>query len=152
ADEPRVPRPVVPHAPPRAGRLAGGALRAHLRAGFRPRLQHGRGLHRPAAAQAPALFHRDDPRARLPRGGTGLSLLRSFRLRLLLGSALAALGLLAITHFLSVVVFRVYRVQLRLGNVAILLIVSFALVLIGLLQIRRGLSPFDELRRRLASV
>src|SRR5262249_3228724 len=54
--------------------------------------------------------------------------------------------------FLSVVVFRVYRVQLRLGNVAILLTVSSALVVIGFLQIRRGLSPFDQLRRRLSSV
>ena len=34
ADEPRVPRAVVPDAPPRTRRLAGGAERAHLRAGL----------------------------------------------------------------------------------------------------------------------
>ena len=52
ADEPRVPRAVLPHAPPRAARVPGRAHRAHLRAGLRSRLEHGRGLHRPAAAQA----------------------------------------------------------------------------------------------------
>lgn len=81
-----------------------------------------------------------------------MTLLRSFRVRLLFGSTIGALGLLAIFHFVSVVLFRVYRVQLRLGTTAILLIVALACVIAGLLQVRRGLSPFDELRRRLSSV
>ena len=81
-----------------------------------------------------------------------MSLLRSFRLRLLLGSMLGALGLLAISHLASVVIFRVYRVQLRIGNAAILLLVSLALIAVGFAQVRRGLSPFDELRRRLSRV
>ena len=81
-----------------------------------------------------------------------MSLLRSFRLRLLLGSMLGALGLLAISHLASVVIFRVYRVQLRIGNAAILLLVALALIAVGFAQVRRGLSPFDELRRRLSRV
>ena len=52
ADEPRVPRALVPDAPPRPRRLAGRADRAHLRAGLRSRLEHRRGVRRAAAAQA----------------------------------------------------------------------------------------------------
>jgi signal transduction histidine kinase len=81
-----------------------------------------------------------------------LTLIRSFRLRLLLGSALGALGLLAISHFVSIFFFRHYRVQLRLGSTAIVLTVALVFIAIGFVQVRRGLSPFDELRRRLAGV
>jgi len=81
-----------------------------------------------------------------------LTLLRSFRLRLLFGSALGALGLLAISHFVSIFVFRHYRVQLHLGSTAIVLAVAVVFIAVGFVQVRRGLSPFDEMRRRLASV
>jgi len=81
-----------------------------------------------------------------------LSLLRSFRLRLLLGSALGALGLLAISHLVSILIFRHFRAQLRLGSTTILVLTALAFIAIGFTQIRRGLSPFDELRRRLAKV
>ena len=49
-------------------------------------------------------------------------------------------------------IFRHYRAQLRLGSTTILIIVALTFIAAGLIQIRRGLSPFDELRRRLASV
>ena len=52
ADQPRVPRALVPDAPPRPRRVAGGADRAHLRAGLRSRLEHRGGVHRPAAPEA----------------------------------------------------------------------------------------------------
>jgi len=65
---------------------------------------------------------------------------------------LGALGLLAISHFVSIFFFRHYRVQLRLGSTAIMLTVAVVFIAIGFVQIRRGLSPFDELRRRLAGV
>src|SRR5262249_29038066 len=111
-----------------------------------------RGLHRPAPAQAPAVLHRDGARARLPGGRDGLSLMRSFRVRLLFGSVLGALGLLAISHFVSVFFFRHYRVQLRLGSTAIVLTIALVFIAVGFVQVRRGLSPFDEMRRRLGSV
>ena len=67
ADEPRVSRALVPDASPRASRITERADRAHLRAGFRPRLEHGRSLHRAAAAQAWGVDHRNGPRPRLSR-------------------------------------------------------------------------------------
>ena len=45
--------------------------RAHLRAGSRPRLEHGRSVHRAAAPQARRVGHRNRARPRLPdRGGS----------------------------------------------------------------------------------
>ena len=64
ADQPRVPRALVPDAPPRPRRLAGRADRAHLRARRRPRLEHGRGVHRAAAPEAGRSGDRDRARPR----------------------------------------------------------------------------------------
>ena len=77
---------------------------------------------------------------------------RSFRSRLLLGAVLGALGLLAIFHMLSLLLFRRYPAVFRLGHVEILIIFSIMLIVAGLLQVRRGLSPFDRLRARLSAV
>ena len=49
-------------------------------------------------------------------------------------------------------IFRHYRAQLRLGSTAILIVMALLFIAAGFVQVRRGLSPFDELRRRLAGV
>ena len=67
ADQPRVPRAVVSDAPLRPRRLTGRVDRAHLLADVRSRFEHGRSLHRAAAAQARRVVHRNGARARLPR-------------------------------------------------------------------------------------
>lgn len=60
-------------------------------------------------------------------------------------------GLLALAHMLSLLLFKHFPVVLRMGHHAILV---FALVLMaaGLSGLRSGLTPFYELRRRLAAV
>ena len=78
--------------------------------------------------------------------------MRSFRLRLLFGSLIGALGVLAISHFVSIVFFRHFRAQLHLPSTVIMLTMAAACIAFGVVQVRRGLSPFDELRRRLANV
>jgi signal transduction histidine kinase len=81
-----------------------------------------------------------------------LSVLRSFRSRLLLGALLGAGGFLAIAHILSIVVMHSFPIKLRLGNGTLLLVVALAFIVAGVAQVRRGLSPFDRLRARLVGV
>ena len=79
---------------------------------------------------------------------------RSFRSRLLLGALLGVAGLLPLTHMLSIVIIRQQSIPLVFRISHGVLIIGFALVFIvvGLLQVRKGLSPFDELRARLSAV
>lgn len=77
--------------------------------------------------------------------------LRSLRSRLLLGSALGALGLLAISHLLSMALIHRYPIVLRTDH-GTMLLVALACLLAGLSQVRRGLSPIDQLRTRLSAV
>jgi signal transduction histidine kinase len=76
---------------------------------------------------------------------------RSFRGRLLLGSVLGALGLVAIAHLLSMMVFPRYPVVFRIPHGTVLA-VALILIAAGLAQVRRGLTPFKGLRERLAAV
>jgi signal transduction histidine kinase len=73
-------------------------------------------------------------------------------LRLLLGAFLAALGLVPLVHLGSVVLIRQHRVVLHVGPAKLLLIFALICLAAGLLQVRRGLSPFDELRSKLSAV
>ena len=57
------------HREPRG--VAHRAGRASLRAGFRPRFEYGRSVHRPPAQEASHGSHHDCPRARLPPLGRG---------------------------------------------------------------------------------
>jgi signal transduction histidine kinase len=76
---------------------------------------------------------------------------RSFRMRLLLGSVLWTLGLLALTHLVSMVV--IVRVPaMRRVDHHVLLVIGGTLALIGLLQLRDSVQSFDHLRARLAAV
>jgi len=77
--------------------------------------------------------------------------LHSLRSRLLLGSALGALGLLAISHLLSIALIHHYPIILRTSHGTMLLI-ALACLVAGLSQVRRGLSPIDQLRTRLSAV
>jgi signal transduction histidine kinase len=79
-------------------------------------------------------------------------MLRSFRSRLLFGSILGALGILAISHLLSIAMIHHYPVTIHLRSGSLLLVTALICIIAGLLQVRRGLSPFDDLRSRLAAV
>jgi signal transduction histidine kinase len=77
---------------------------------------------------------------------------RSFRLRLVFGLFLGAMGLLALTHIATVLFVRRYRLVLHAGSAVLVGSLALLFLIIGLMQIRRGLSPFDRLRARLAAV
>ncbi|MDQ2869884.1 MAG: ATP-binding protein [Acidobacteriota bacterium] len=80
-----------------------------------------------------------------------MSVLNSFRLRLLLGLVVGAMGLLAITHLVTVLFFHNYRIRLHPSGLVILVSVALLFVVFGLWQIRKGFSPFEELRTRLSA-
>jgi signal transduction histidine kinase len=79
--------------------------------------------------------------------------MKSFRTRLLIGSIIFAGGMLAVFHLASMTLFRRYprSFVMRMDHEWI---VGMALVFIaiGVWMMRRGLSPFDELRARLTNV
>lgn len=79
--------------------------------------------------------------------------MNSFRTRLLIGSIIFAGGLLAVFHMLSMTLFRRFphSFVMRIDHVQLVLL-SLILIVIGVSQIRRGLSPFDQLRERLTAV
>jgi signal transduction histidine kinase len=79
-------------------------------------------------------------------------ILRSFRLRLLLGALLAALGLVLVVHLGSILLIRQHRIVFHLGPASLMLIFALICLVAGLLQVRTGLSPFDQLRSRLSAV
>lgn len=81
-----------------------------------------------------------------------MRILRSFRLRLLLGALLAAVGIVPLIHLGSVLLIRQHRLVLHLGHAQLLLLFALLCILAGLLQVRSGLSPFDQLRSKLSAV
>jgi signal transduction histidine kinase len=76
--------------------------------------------------------------------------MKSFRTRLLIGSIIFAGGLLAVFHMLTLALVR-HSLTMRIDHASILF-VAFIFIVIGVAQMRRGLSPFDALRGRLAAV
>jgi len=78
--------------------------------------------------------------------------LKSFRLRLVLGLVVGACGLLALTHLATVLFIRQHRLVLHVGNVTAIAILAAVFVVVGLLEIRSGLSPFERLHKALSSV
>ena len=76
--------------------------------------------------------------------------MKSFRTRLFIGSIIFAAGLLAVFHMLSLAMFR-HSLTMRVDHAWILL-GALIFIVIGVAQMRRGLSPFDALRGRLAAV
>jgi signal transduction histidine kinase len=79
--------------------------------------------------------------------------MKSFRTRLLIGSIIFAGGMLAVFHMTSMFLFRRFphSFVMRLDHVPIVL-TALVFIAIGVWMMRRGLSPFDELRARLTGV
>jgi len=79
--------------------------------------------------------------------------MKSFRTRLLIGSIIFAGGMLAVFHMVSMFLFRKFphSFVMRIDHVPIVL-VALVVIGIGVGMMRRGLSPFDELRARLTAV
>ena len=77
--------------------------------------------------------------------------MRSLRSRLLLGSILWAVGLVGVAHVLSITLLHVFPSLHSVPPVAMVLI-AMVLMLAGLAQVRRGVSPLERLRERLAAV
>jgi signal transduction histidine kinase len=79
--------------------------------------------------------------------------MKSFRTRLLIGSIIFAGGMLAVFHMVSMFLFRKFphSFVMRIDHVPIVL-VALVVIVIGIAMMRRGLSPFDELRARLTAV
>jgi signal transduction histidine kinase len=79
--------------------------------------------------------------------------MKSFRTRLLIGSIIFAGGLLAAFHMVMLALVRHFprSFVMRIDHVSIV-IGALIFIAIGVTQMRRGLSPFDELRQRLGAV
>jgi signal transduction histidine kinase len=79
--------------------------------------------------------------------------MKSFRTRLLIGSIIFAGGMLAVFHLFSMAMFRRFphSFVMRLDHASIVF-VALIFIIVVLAQMRRGLSPFDELRARLGAV
>ena len=78
--------------------------------------------------------------------------MRSFRWRLLIGALIVGLGVFTLTPLITLMI--VQRHMLTFHFIHIVLMASFgsACLVAGIWQIRRGLTPFDLLRRSLADV
>ena len=79
---------------------------------------------------------------------------RSFRSQLLLGSILATAGLLPLGHIATLTLIHKHpEMQIRTTiHATTLIAVAVGLLGVGLVLLRRGLSPFDQLRSRLAAL
>jgi len=79
--------------------------------------------------------------------------MKSFRTRLLIGSIIFAGGMLGVFHLVSMTLFKRYprSFVMRIDHVHIVGI-ALVFIAIGVAMMRRGLSPFDELRARLTNV
>jgi signal transduction histidine kinase len=78
---------------------------------------------------------------------------RSLRARVILGSLLWTAGLLFVSHLSAIALFnssRIFRMSVHMGTV--LTPIALLLMVAGLSGLRSGLSPFDRLRGKLASV
>src|SRR4029079_1812976 len=112
----------------------------------RPRLEHRGGVHRPSPPQARLRLHRNRPRSRLQDRG-----MRSLRARVLIGSILWTLGLLALSHLMFLLFMHTHRFELRVRH-DVLLYIALTLMIAGLVYLRTGVASIDELRQRLADV
>ena len=77
--------------------------------------------------------------------------LRSLKTRFILASFLWTGGLLGISHLISIALIS-HRHVVQIPHHMALLSVAIPCLIFGFIGVRRGLSPFDELRKRLASV
>jgi signal transduction histidine kinase len=75
----------------------------------------------------------------------------SLRSRLFIGSLLWTAGLLAVAHIISASLAYRYNFTL-IAHSTMISLAALAFMAAGLSQVRRGLSPFDQLRERLSAV
>src|SRR5262249_52302990 len=75
-----------------------------------------------------------------------------FRSRLIWGCVLGTVGLLFIAHISSFLMFRRFPTVLRVQHTQLIILIALGFIAFGLLQVRKGLTPFDRLRARLSSV
>src|SRR5215831_1780858 len=73
---------------------------------------------------------------------------RTLRSHLFWGAVIGAAGMLLLSHVFFLYFIRYMRV-FRMTHGAIAASFALALIVIGILQVRKGLSPFDQLRARL---
>ncbi len=78
--------------------------------------------------------------------------LRSFRVRLFVASLLWTIGLLAVASVVAAALVHRHPELVGIVHSSMISIVAFACIAAGLTQLRSGLSPFKELRERLAAV
>jgi signal transduction histidine kinase len=76
---------------------------------------------------------------------------RSFRSQLFWGAVLGAAGMLLLGHVLFTQIMRMTSV-FRMSHMQLAAFISLVLIMFGILQVRKGLSPFDHLRVRLAAI
>jgi len=77
---------------------------------------------------------------------------RSFRSHFVLGATLWTLGLLGVAHVTFFLLATRAPIVLRLAHSTLITLLAIGLLIAGLLQVRRGMSPFSRLRERLAAV
>ena len=77
---------------------------------------------------------------------------RSLRFRVLFGAVLWTLGLLALSHIVTGILFFRAPQLILIAHSTMLFIGAVGCLLFGLTQVRRGLSTFDRLRAALAAV
>jgi signal transduction histidine kinase len=77
---------------------------------------------------------------------------RSFRSRMIIGSLVWTIGLLLVTTVIGAVIVHRNRHLILFVHNSALIVFSTIFLLGGLSMLRRGLSPFNELRERLAAV
>src|SRR5215471_8094200 len=75
----------------------------------------------------------------------------SFRSRLFWGALIGAMGMLMMSHIIFLKLIR-FSVIFRNDHAMIAGACALTLIGIGVLLVRRGLSPFDQLRSRLAGM
>ena len=76
----------------------------------------------------------------------------SFRWRVLLGLVLAGFGLLTLSPLVTFSVLHQHVITFHLIHIFLLSLMGAGLLFAGVVQVRRGLSPFAELSKRLADV
>lgn len=76
----------------------------------------------------------------------------SFRWRLLVGALLAGFGLFTLAPLVTFLLMQQHFIALRMFHTLMMAVVGTGCVIAGVWQIRRGLSPFDQLRARLTDV
>jgi len=77
---------------------------------------------------------------------------RSFRSRVVVGSLLWVTGMIGLTTLLGVFLAHSYPAMIRITHYAAFTAFSITCIVAGIAQVRRGFSPLDQLRSRLASV